>query len=452
MPDTLVIVTASGGGTRATALALSVLRSMGEIRTATGDTFADQVDIVSSVSGGSVAAAYFAMHGSAGLATLERDFVRKDGMGALALNGLNPVSLLALASPERERIDVLIDYLNRTLFDGATFDYFLQNRQPPYLILNAADMVEGIPFPFTQYTMDLLCSDLRPMGIATAVAASAAFPVALSPVTLKNYSVPDTPHCAAVPYPQWLVKAQETKWDQNPSRVALGRTAATYAEGDKGYIHLLDGGIADNLGIAEPYRLLTTTDVSPALLTKLQNGELKKIVFVVINARSFKPSDLDNAPNTPGVISMLLASINSSIDRASFGAAERLRALFKESWAADARKMEAAYREALVANNWTKAAILKSATENMQRLAENAEFLTVELDAIPDPSCRRKMQSIPTSWTLTAGQIDATLAMGRALFLDNANLPKVAAMLGANVTSSAANHTADACANLPEHW
>jgi hypothetical protein len=40
-----------------------------------------------------------------------------------------------------------------------------------YLILNAADMVESAPFSFTQFNMDLLCSNLTEMKISTAVAA-----------------------------------------------------------------------------------------------------------------------------------------------------------------------------------------------------------------------------------------------------------------------------------------
>src|ERR1700722_13116975 len=61
LPDTLVIVTMSGGGTRATALAMSVLRAMDKIKLASGASLADEIDIVSSVSGGSVTAGYFAL-------------------------------------------------------------------------------------------------------------------------------------------------------------------------------------------------------------------------------------------------------------------------------------------------------------------------------------------------------------------------------------------------------
>ncbi|HEY2610779.1 MAG TPA: hypothetical protein VGI94_08235, partial [Reyranella sp.] len=71
LPDTLVIVTMSGGGTRATALAMSVLRAMDKIKLASGASLADEIDIVSSVSGGSVTAGYFALYGTAGLQTLE---------------------------------------------------------------------------------------------------------------------------------------------------------------------------------------------------------------------------------------------------------------------------------------------------------------------------------------------------------------------------------------------
>jgi hypothetical protein len=55
-----------------------------------------------------------------------------------------------------ERIDLFIDYLDRQLFSDATFEDLIERGRRPYLILNAADMVEGAPFSFTQFNMDLL--------------------------------------------------------------------------------------------------------------------------------------------------------------------------------------------------------------------------------------------------------------------------------------------------------
>ena len=325
LQDTLVIVTMSGGGTRATALAMSVLRAMDKIKLASGASLADEIDIVSSVSGGSVTAGYFALYGTAGLPTLEKDFVRQDGMRAIIVEGLNPIGLAQLATPSKERIDLLVNYLDRQLFHDVTFEKLVERKRRPYLILNAADMVEGTPFPFTQYTMDLLCSDLTKVKLSTAVAASAAFPVALSPITLKNYRP-----CEMIAKPVWLRAAGQTSWYLDPPRVAWQRTASAYADGQKKYIHLLDGGIADNLGVSEPYRLLTSDDVPVSLKQDIAAGKIKKIVFIMINARSFAGSDLDNSQATPGMLDMLTASIGSSIDRATFSTSERIRNLLIE--------------------------------------------------------------------------------------------------------------------------
>jgi NTE family protein len=406
MPDTLVIVTASGGGARATALALSVLQAMDEIKLRSGaSTLAKQVDIISSVSGGSVAAAYFALNGAGKLDLLKQNFLQHDVMTTLEVQGLNPVGLATLSTPAVERIDLLIDYLDRDkIFGGKTFEAFLDGRDHPYLILNAADMVEGTPFSFTQYTMDLLCSDLTKIKIATAVAASAAFPVALSPVTLKNYST--AKHSCDPDSTAWVQTALATDWRENPGRVSRGRTAEAYLTGTKAYIHLLDGGIVDNLGVAEPLRLLTTSDdMSSNFLDQIASGEIKKLVFIMINARSATPSELDDAPDTPGEIPMLVASIYAPIGRATAGGAHQVRNLIREQlggWADEAERQGT-----------------PQIAKRLRALAEQAKFVPVELDAIGDGDCRQTMQTIPTSWTLSAAQLDATLKMGRALFLDN---------------------------------
>lgn len=399
--DTLVIVTASGGGTRAAVLAMSTLQAMNRIRLAPDRGLADRVDLISSVSGGSVTAAYFALHGPEGLDVLERDFLVRDGMAPLIANLLNPFSLAILSTPSKERIDLLIDYLDRQLFRSATFADLVKRNRRPYLILNAADMVEGTPFPFTQYTMDLICSDLRQMKISTAVAASAAFPVALSPVTLKNYRP-----CTTRPKPGWVEQAMSTTWYLDPVRVAWGRTASAYADGTKKkYIHLLDGGIADNLGVAEPYYLLTGDDVTPNFKSMIARGSIKKIVFVMVNARSFKPSRLDDLPNTPGMLDMALASISSSIDRATFSTAERLRTLLQGQFRAMAEEWQQLQAPAVAAR--------------FRAVADNTFFLTVDFDAITNEDCRRKFHSIATSWSLSAEEIKALKAVGGALLMDN---------------------------------
>ncbi len=415
LEDTLVIVTASGGGTRATALALSALRGLDQVVLPSGQSLTQEVDVISSVSGGSVTAAHFAFKGRDGFEALEQDFIRKDGIGALLIDGLNPFGLARLATPGTERIDLLIDYLDRQLFEGATYDTLLDQGQRPFLVLNAADMVEGVPFAFTQRKLDLLCSELGDMPLATAVAASAAFPVALSPVTLANYQP-----CAAVAGKRWpppWVEAnlddpddpfgEPSLWYENPMRAMMGRTENAYAQGtrapegaQKRYIHLLDGGIADNLGVFEPFRMLTTQDTQPSFLNEFSSGRITKLLFVVINARSFAGSDLDASAATPGIVNMLTASINAPIDRTTAGTANQLRQLLLDE-----------FRQMALAD--------PTRAERFHRLAENTALVSIDFDAIADTTCRRKFQSVPTSWTLKPEQIDAVLRVGGALLAND---------------------------------
>jgi NTE family protein len=439
--DTLVIVTASGGGTRAATLELSVLEALAKIKLKAGGTLADRIDILSSVSGGSVTAAYFALKGTDGFPALER-FAHGDGVGSILWSGLNPVGLARISTPHTERIDLLIDYFDKTLFrdrqtaDDPTFGDLIRADHRPFLILNAGDMVEGVPFAFTQSNFDLLCSDMGPMKLSAAVAASAAFPVALSPVTLTDYS-----HCAAQPDgadgTAWLPRDARddvaTDWNINPERAMRGRVEQAYAHADrssgrqKGYIHLLDGGIADNLAVAEPYRMLTTNTSQSNFLEDIEDGNYRKIVFILINARSFASSSLDSQHATPGLVDMLLGTISSSIDRQSSGAAARLRDALNTDFAAKERDRRAA---AAAQTDPAIAAALSAKADNLKAIVANSHLIEIDFDAIKDPACRAKYHDIATSWTNSRNEIDSLLLVGQALLTESDEYDRALAAVG----------------------
>jgi NTE family protein len=436
--DTLVIVTASGGGTRAAALELSVLQGMAQVRMPDGGVLADEIDVLSSVSGGSVTAAHFALFGREGFGALERDFIRQDGIGAILAEGL-PVGLIRASTPSVERIDFLIDYLDRTLFKkGETFGNLLARGSKPYLVLNAADMVEGVPFAFTQANFDLLCSDLSTVKLSTAVAASAAFPIALSPVTLKNYST--CPAQAMLPEwpPAWAKAAANTNWYKNPERNSRGRTETAYALGNsaanpKSYVHLLDGGIADNLGVAEPYRMLTTDAPAPAFVNDIAKGHYRNIVFVMINSRSFASSKLDKSPETAGIADMLLGTVSSSIDRATVGAADKLREALGDQFDAIAADMVKLGQEDFA--------------KNLVEAKSRTKLVEIDFDAIPDIECRRKYHQISTSWTNSKNEIDSLLLVGKALLKASPRFSEALDVLGAHLEQDFPELAA-ACAKL----
>lgn len=446
--DTLFIVTASGGGTRAAALTLGTLRALDEVQLSTGEhSLLGEVDIISSVSGGSVTAAHFALKGAKGFDQLERDFIRRDGIGQLILRAINPVTFAQLTTPSVSRLDVLIDYFEDSLFkdmiSGKDVTYEALIGRRPYLILNAADMSGGAVFSFTQPTFDLICADLAKFKLAEAVAASAAFPVALAPLAIKNHSPCEAQIAKSEEMtgsegdsdrqprwpPIWVQRAVGSDIEINPNRVRRGRLAQTYlnldcgdafdahkctpmAEGQgKQWVHLLDGGIADNLGLNEPLRLITTLDVSPRFLNRIFHGDVTNLVFVVVNARSEADSDLDRSGSTPGALKMLGATTGSAIDAASFGMLDRLGFIVKELIALHARG---------------------TALERIVREKLNVMAVLVDFDYIEDPNCRRYFKNIATSWTLDREETDALNDMAGALVRQSRDFQSLLTAYGAS--------------------
>jgi len=99
--DMLFILSFSGGGTRAAALACGVLEELAKTRiTQAGKPrrLLDEVDAISSVSGGSVTAAAYALYGDAAFAQLETNFLKRNVQGALVSRTANPFNWCKLLS------------------------------------------------------------------------------------------------------------------------------------------------------------------------------------------------------------------------------------------------------------------------------------------------------------------------------------------------------------------
>src|ERR1700687_1296435 len=180
-----IIVTMSGGGTRAAALAYGVAEHMNRAKLdRSGRTLLDEVDVISSVSGGSFTAAYLGIFG--------KDRFLQDFHQDVLERQIKRDVLLRLAAPWNwpdmllyGRSDVAEKYYKDYIFDGRTYADMPHSR--PFVILNATDLTTGAAFSFSQDDFDRICSDLQGIPLARAVLASSAFPVAFTPITLKNY-------------------------------------------------------------------------------------------------------------------------------------------------------------------------------------------------------------------------------------------------------------------------
>lgn len=184
-----VALSFSGGGTRAAALSYGVLSKLQEIRMGRNDgalRLLDEVDVISSVSGGSFTSAYYGLFGERIFKDYKERFLYRDLQGELAIELFKPWNWMRLASPYYSRIDMAAEFYDRTIFDGALFQTLVDRGRRPYVAMNATNMTTGDRFTFTQEEFDLIGSDLAAFPVARAVAASSAFPFLLSPVSLVN--------------------------------------------------------------------------------------------------------------------------------------------------------------------------------------------------------------------------------------------------------------------------
>lgn len=372
----LVILTFSGGGTRAAAFSFGVLEALrektiywqGEER-----RLLDEVDIIAAVSGGSVAAAHYALYGERSLDTFAEDFLERDVQGALLARTLLPRNLFRLLSPRFGRSDLLAEYLDHNLFDGATFTD-LQGKRP-YVMISATDISLGIPFTFTQGQLDLLCTDLARFPLARAVAASSAVPVLLTPVTLRNHGG------CAYEEPPWVAEALEGAVAARRRRRAAAVRSYLDVEA-RPYIHLLDGGLADNLGLQSLFDGIFSLGNDCELVELLQLDRVRRVLLVAVNAVTELDRSADQRPRGPSLAQIIWAAANVPIDRHSFQTLDTLK-----SWL----------------GSWSQevAACLPPGT------TIDTFPVVVNFDAIADARTRDALKRVPTGLYLPADTVTA---------------------------------------------
>jgi hypothetical protein len=148
----------------------------------------------------------------------------------------------------------------------------------------------------------------------------------------------------------------------------------------------------------------------------------------MINATTAPQSRLDEQKATPGVWSMLGASLDAGISRTTMGSSEQVRQVLLDEFAAEARSLRAQGEDGLA--------------DNLTKFAEHTHLITVDFDAIPNADCRQAYHSIATSWTLPKRQINGLLVMGKALLANDPGFVPVLQDAGGTLTNPLPSVTA----------
>ena len=248
-PHTLFILAFSGGGTRAAAFSYGVLEELRRTEIVIEGQrrrLIDEVDLITGVSGGSFTALAYALYGERLFVEYEARFLKRDVQGALLWRTLNPFNWWKFIGGTAGRSELAAAYYDEILFEGATFGDLLDT-PTPVAVATGTDISTGSRLAFHQQDFDLLCSDLNKVRLSRAAATSSAVPVVLSPVTFDNYG-----GTCGYQYPAWVRDVAKPEGRPRPSGRAVERYREMQAfqnSQDRPYIHLVDGGVADNLGV-----------------------------------------------------------------------------------------------------------------------------------------------------------------------------------------------------------
>ena len=309
--DVVFMLAFSGGGTRAAALSYGVLEELHEtsyIFNGREIRLLDEVDSISSVSGGSFTAAYYGLHGERIFEDYEDIFLRRNVQRSLINGLLNPINWIRMITTRFNRTEMAIDYYDRQIFKQATFSD-IEAQQGPAITINATDLGIGQRFSFTRPYFNLICSDLSSFSVARAVAASSAVPVAFAPVTLENY-----PDCK-LKEEQWQDYYAAPGTTDNPRVRLLSKDIESYFdEENRRFIHLVDGGVTDNLGIRALYDNIEY--IGGALQTVKRLGHMPRfIIIILVNAETSAIRSMDRENRTPSASKVIEAVSGTQINR-----------------------------------------------------------------------------------------------------------------------------------------
>ena len=391
----LVMVALSGGGKRSAAFAFGVLRGMRDLRLRTGgkdSTLLNEIDMLAGVSGGSFPAAHFGLYGNTSFETFPAEFLYPDIEAFIWGTFLLPWNWDWLFNPLVGTNDRMTQIYNRLMFHGATFaDFYRRGR--PQVSINATDISFGSPFGFLPQTFDVICSDLASMQIARAVAASNGFPVLFGPITLRNYRGPDCPLPSPVPPEAWERARNDLR-----TRTLLENLERYSSDRRVQWIHLMDGGISDNLALRvllnNMLLLDTNIDRFAADLTPV-----RRILVISVDGQSAQN------PNWPHqrVVSGL-GQIISAVTSAQIGAYNVETLIAVESTVDELVKRLRVMR-------CRQAPVIRGAP--CSDVA--GEVMRVSLSDYPDPATRARLLAIRTGLTLPRDQVDQLVNAGQTM-------------------------------------
>jgi len=418
--EIVFIMAFSGGGKRSAAFAHGVLRGLRQIPVVEDGrtrSLLDELDYIASVSGGSFAAMHYGLYRDKSFETFPREFLKADINAYIYGTYLLPWNWEWLVNPFYGTNDRMAEVYDRLMFHGATYADLLRQGLP-VISVDATDITNGIAFSFTQPTFDLICSDLSSFPVARAVAASNGFPVLFSPITLTSHA----PDCRGTRPPTAAPAEWAETSDELSRRALLARIANRYLDPERTkYVHLLDGGIVDNLALRGVVNggiaLDETSDTFRRVAMKA-----RRVLVLSVDGQSAPDPALSKQRVVTGLSQIFGAVSGTQIDAYNF--------------------------ETLILTDSELDQMTKSLSKircAQARVIEGHDcddvkgtLVRISLAGIPNPQMRQRLQAIPTGLTIPDEDVDALVSSGEQLVQQNPKIRELISDLDSRTVAVAA--------------
>jgi len=428
-PDLLVLVAMSGGGKRSSSFGYGALKGMRDtmVPTSSGPvSLLSQLSAISGVSGGSFPAAYYGLYRDASFGKFEKDFLYDDTNAYIFGVYLLPWNWTWMVDPSVGTNDFMARVYDHTMFHGATYNDLLAKGRP-LVAIGATDVSYGTPFLFTQEKFDLICADLGSFPVARAVAASNGFPGLFSPVTLTSRTV----DCGGRK-PGWM--GYVTQAERNDPLSRLGRQAISadrYLDPEQtNYLHLVDGGVSDNLALRAASGLILEASAVPGANFF---ANVRRILVISVDGEGAQDTSAARRKAVGGIFSLLGLVTGNQIDNYNF---ETLQLLTEQL-----EKLQ---------DEIGKARCARGPVLNGARCDDvQAKFLHISLSGMPPGPDKEKLLAIPTGLTIARDDVDRLIKAGHDAVTGSVELRTFLAGYPPNSTPRLAGKTRQAARPKP---
>ena len=367
----------------------------------------DEVDVISSVSGGSFAAmGYGAWRDEFFEGRFRERFLDLNLPVEILRVMLNPINALRLPSVVLDRTDIAASYYNERIFEGYTYGDLIRRNQRPFIVINSTNVATSTRVEFTQGDFDLLGSDLASVPVGWAVAASSAFPVVFSPLRMKYHEPPTGMNVIH----EHVVKAKSEDLDTRLQKWAthIATREPTGPDGqyrlDKWhhqYLFLADGGLVDNLGLRHVIDSMQRGDIR----RMVNSGRIKRLIVISVDAGVDAAMPIEERSTSPGIFMQTVQAASIGVDNYS----DALIRIMDHLMHAEPKM----HQQAIDAVR----ASCPEAVEGFRRDRPGVErqFVHIGFHQIEDRDRRERFDRIPTRLFLQKKDVDDLIALGREL-------------------------------------